>query len=708
MEENLRQVQRTGTTKIIKIAIFGPESTGKTTLAKQLAEYYKTEWVPEFAREYLQKKWDIERKNCESNDMLPIAYGQTILENERTNSANKYLFCDTTLLVTKVFSEVYYNYCDPLLDKAAREHEYDLFFLTDIDVPWEKDDLRDKAEGRESVFAVFKQTLIDNKKPFIRLSGGKDSRLKQAIAIIDDLTLAQAIGLSSADFVQIYEHGIPLKNIKEQLSFFRNGITKSNLVAPATLLNGILKLSESDFHEKETFFDENKSNLKLEKFVPASGAASRMFKFLLTFLNEFDFENESINAYINRKKDTELSIFIVGMEKFPFFKEIHKKLKEEFIDFDSLERDYKNYYFIKLLLASDYFDFANKPKAVLPFHKYQKRNITPIEEHLHECIYYASSDNSANMHFTMSKLHLGQFETIIDAIKTEAEQKSEIAINVSYSYQNKNTDTIAVDSENNPFRVENGRLFFRPGGHGALIDNLNQLDADIVFIKNIDNVIQNNIEKTARFKKALAGILIELQQQLFKYLNALDTQEIQQEYVDEILMFLEEKLNIRIPDDFYKLTFETKIIELKSVLNKPIRVCGMVKNEGEAGGGPFWVQDNNGTISLQIVESSQVDLSNENQKNILNTSTHFNPVDLVCGIKNYKKEKFDLTQFVDHNSGFIVEKTTFGRDIKSYELPGLWNGAMANWITIFVQVPLITFNPVKSVNDLLKSAHQPQ
>ena len=708
MEENLRQFQQTGIKQIIKIALFGAESTGKTTLAKQLAEYYKTEWVPEFARDYLQEKWDESQLVCDVDDMLPIAYGQTKLENECLLSANEYLFCDTNLMVTKVFSEVYYDYCDPLLDQAALAHEYDLFFLTDIDVPWEKDDLRDGPEGRESVFAVFKQSLIDNKKPFITLSGDKDLRLNKAISIIDDLTEAKKMGFSSVDFVQIYENEIPLENIKKQLSFFRNGIAKSNLVGPATLLNGILKVSESDFQEKATFFDENKANFKLEKFVPASGAASRMFKFLIAFLNDFDLENESINAYINRKKDTELSIFIVGLEKFPFFKTIDKKLREEFSDFESLDKDSKNYYFIKLLLAKDFFDFANKPKGALPFHKYQKRIVTPVEEHLHECIYYASSNNSSNMHFTMSEVHLGQFETIINAIKSEAERKSETTINVSYSYQNKNTDTIAVDFENNPFRDENGRLFFRPGGHGALIENLNQLDADIVFIKNIDNVIQNNIEKTARYKKALAGILMELQEQIFKYLHAIDTKEIQEESIDEILLFLEEKLNVRIPYDFYKLSFENKIIEIQSFLDKPIRVCGMVKNEGEAGGGPFWVKDNEGTISLQIVESSQVDLSDENQKNILNASTYFNPVDLVCGIKNYKKEKFDLTQFVDHNSGFIVEKTTFGRAVKSYELPGLWNGAMANWITIFVQVPLITFNPVKSVNDLLKSAHQPQ
>ncbi|MDI5948788.1 DUF4301 family protein [Flavobacterium yafengii] len=702
MEENLRQLSN-GATKIIKIALFGPESTGKTTLAKQLAEYYKTEWVPEYAREYLQEKWDANQQICTVDDMLPIALGQTKLENESAVMANKYLFCDTNLLVTKVFSEVYYDYCDPLLDQAAREHEYDLFFLTDIDVPWEKDDLRDRPEERESVFAIFKQSLIDNKKPFVILSGDKKLRLKKAVAIINDLAKAKEMGLSSLDFIQIYEKGVSLKNIQQQLGFFRNGITKSNLVGPATLFNGILKLSESDFRLKADYFDENKSSLKLEKFVPASGAATRMFKFLLTFLKDFDVENETINAYVNRKKETELPVFIVGLEKFPFFRAVDEKLREEFIDFEFLHRDYKNYYFIKLLLAPDYFNFSNKPKATLPFHKYKTHIATPVDEHLNECIHYANS----NMHFTVSESHQKQFESVVNSIKNEIEKESSTSLHINYSYQNKSTDTLAVDFENNPFRDENGKLFFRPGGHGALIENLNNLDADIIFIKNIDNVIQNNINKIALYKKALAGILIELQQQVFKYLHAIDADEIQQENGWEILLFLQEKLNISIPNSFYQLSFEDKMTEIKAILNKPIRVCGMVKNEGEAGGGPFWVKDEKGSISLQIVESSQVDLSDENQRGILNASTHFNPVDIVCGIKNYKKEKFDLTQFVDHNSGFIVEKTTFERGIKSYELPGLWNGAMAKWITVFVQVPLITFNPVKTVNDLLKPAHQP-
>lgn len=708
MEENLKQLSKLGASPIIKIAIFGPESTGKTTLATQLSEYYKTVWVPEFARDYLQEKLDSGRGICDINDMLPIAYGQTKLENESAQIANKYLFCDTNLLVTKVFSELYYNFCDSLLDKAARAHQYDLFFLTDIDVPWEDDGLRDSPDGRETVFEVFKQSLIDNRKPFITISGDKETRLKKAVAIIEELTIALQMGLSSLDFLQIHEYGIPLENIQKQIKFFQNGVSKNILVSPATLSKGILELSEIDFQKKATFYDSNKTNYKIKKFVPASGAATRMFKFLTVFLNEFDIEKESINAYINRKKESKLSIFIIGLEKFPFFEAVDTKLRELFPDFESLPRDYKNYYFIQLLLGSDYFDFANKPKAVLPFHKYENHIATALEEHLFESAYYASSNKHSHLHFTISEAHQSQFENIVDTIKGSIEKQSGTTINVSYSFQNKKTDSIAVNPDNTPFRNEKRELVFRPGGHGALIENLNNLDADIIFIKNIDNVIQNNVEKTALYKKGLAGVLIELQQQIFNYLQDIETHKTEQGNIDEIILFLKEKLNTKISDDFHAFSFENKISKLKETLNRPIRVCGMVKNEGEPGGGPFWVRDEKGNLSLQIVESSQVDLTNTHQQKILDSATHFNPVDLVCGIKNYKNEKFDLTQFVDHNSGFIVDKTILDKKIKAYELPGLWNGAMAKWLTVFVQVPLLTFNPVKTVNDLLKPAHQPQ
>lgn len=538
------------------------------------------------------------------------------------------------------------------------------------------------------------------------ISGDKNVRLDSANAIVNDLQKAIEMGFTPLDFAQIQEHGILLQNIQNQLDFFKNGIAKTVLVEPATVSNGILKLSENDFQQKADFFDANKSNFKLVKFVPASGAASRMFKFLSEFLNDFDVENESINAYVNRKKDNELLIFIVGLEKFPFFKEVDAKLKEIFPDFDNLESDYKNFNFIKMLLSSEHFDFANKPKAILPFHKYSTHVATPIEEHLYECAYYSSSNGSSNLHFTVSETHQKDFENIINAIKGEIEKETDTKINISFSYQNKKTDAISVDFFNRPFRDASGKLTFRPGGHGALIENLNNLDADIIFIKNIDNVIQNHKEINILYKKVLAGILIELQQQIFNYLN--DIEKNEEVDLSEIIAFAKKSLNIKFPDGFSKYTLENKISFVQNILDRPIRICGMVKNEGDTGGGPFWVRDSEGTVSLQIVETSQIDLANADQARILANATHFNPVDLVCGLRNHRNQKFDLAQFVDYNSGFIVEKNKDGAPLKGYELPGLWNGAMAKWITVFVEVPLITFNPVKTVNDLLKPAHQPQ
>ena len=538
------------------------------------------------------------------------------------------------------------------------------------------------------------------------ISGDKNVRLDSANAIVNDLQKAIEMGFTPLDFAQIQEHGILLQNIQNQLDFFKNGIAKTVLVEPATVSNGILKLSENDFQQKADFFDANKSNFKLVKFVPASGAASRMFKFLSEFLNDFDVENESINAYVNRKKDNELLIFIVGLEKFPFFKEVDAKLKEIFPDFDNLESDYKNFNFIKMLLSSEHFDFANKPKAILPFHKYSTHVATPIEEHLYECAYYSSSNGSSNLHFTVSETHQKDFENIINAIKGEIEKETDTKINISFSYQNKKTDAISVDFSNRPFRDASGKLTFRPGGHGALIENLNNLDADIIFIKNIDNVIQNHKEINILYKKVLAEILIELQQQIFNYLN--DIEKNEEVDLSEIIAFAKKSLNIKFPDGFSKYTLENKISYVQNILDRPIRICGMVKNEGDTGGGPFWVRDSKGTVSLQIVETSQIDLANADQARILANATHFNPVDLVCGLRNHRNQKFDLAQFVDHNSGFIVEKNKDGAPLKGYELPGLWNGAMAKWITVFVEVPLITFNPVKTVNDLLKPAHQPQ
>jgi hypothetical protein len=639
---------------------------------------------------------------------LPIAIGQIRLENEALLIANKVLFCDTNLMVTKVFSEIYYNYCDPSLDKAAKKHKYDLFFLTDIDIPWEKDDLRDNPNERSAAFQMFKKALIENQKPFITLSGDSNERLQKAIEAINNLEKAKEMGFSSHDFVQIYDYGISLDAIQNHLAVFQKGITKTILDRPATKNDGIITLSPCQFEAFAKDFETKASNLKLKKFVPASGAASRMFKFLSEFLNDYNIEKETINAYINRKKDKHLLVFLAGKEKFPFYDVVQNAIKYAHPDFKLWGSDKKNYYFIYYLLSPECFDFAKMPKGVLPFHKYNTHISTPVEEHLNECAFYATSNSVSHLHFTVSEEHKYLFEQIIDSVKGKVETESKTKLLVNFSYQDSATDTIAVDLNNQPFRNEKGQLVFRPAGHGALINNLNNLDADVIFIKNIDNVIQNHIQEITLYKKALAGILLNLQGLIFQYLRQIEEKLVNENDIETIIRFINEKLNIEVIEDFNKYTLENKIAFVKDKLNRPIRVCGMVINEGEPGGGPFWVNDLKGNPSLQIVESSQVDTNNPEQSQILRKATHFNPVDLICATKGYNGKKFDLLQFVDHKTGFIVTKNKNGKDLKSYELPGLWNGAMAKWITVFVQVPLVTFNPVKTVNDLLKPAHQPQ
>jgi nicotinamide riboside kinase len=704
MEENLKQ-QRSN---VIKIALFGPESTGKTTLAKQLADHFKTNWAPEFARNYLEEKLKESGQICQPDDLLPIAIGQTKNENEALLTANQYLFCDTCLMVTKVFSEIYFNFCDPELEKAARKHEYDLFFLTDVDVTWEKDSLRDSPNNREEIFQIFRDELIKKNKPFILLRGDSQTRLTYAIEVIEELTEAKSLGFTSHDFVDIKKKSIRINTIKEHLEVFSKGISKVNLVRAATIDDGIVKLSETQFSDCINYFESNIEKLKLLKFVPASGAASRMFKFLNEFINDFDLDRETINSYINKKNMTNLSLFLAGIDKFPFYETVRTIQRELYSDYPSWSSDKKYYYFIKLLLDPAYFNFSNKPKAILPFHKYPTHTATPIEEHLNEAALYSSSNGTANLHFTISEIHKSQFEKIIENEIRKVENKYGTKINIEFSFQNASTDTLAVTVDNLPFRNESGNLVFRPAGHGALLNNLNNIDADIIFIKNIDNVIQNHAEIVADQKRALAGYLLKNQKWIFEVLNQIEKQQLKESEINDLVEFIEKELNIVILEDFHKYTFENKISEIKKILNRPIRVCGMVKNEGEPGGGPFWTIDSKGRSSLQIVESSQIDMQNPTQATIFTTATYFNPVDIVCSFRNFRGEKFDLNDFVDHQSGFIVYKNKNGQNIKAYELPGLWNGSMADWITIFVEVPLITFNPVKTVNDLLKPSHQPQ
>jgi len=515
------------------------------------------------------------------------------------------------------------------------------------------------------------------------------------------------LSFTEKDINQIQQKGLTFEKVKSQIALFKKGVPFINLESAATKGKGILALNKEETQQYVTLFDSNRDELSIVKFVPASGAATRMFKTLFTFLKEYRPEKESINSYINRHKDNELSMFLVGLEKLPFFEEVVHKIHKVIPDFNNLSYDEKRVEFVKTMLNEDRLNYSFYPKGLLPFHRYKEYVSTAFEEHLFEAALYGSSKNKANLHFTISERHNHKFDEEFKYIEEDVEEKTNTTFNISFSYQKHSTDTIGVTKKNEPFRNDDGSLLFRPSGHGALLENLNDLDADIVFIKNIDNVVVKKYKSdVAYYKKMLGGILLEIQQQAFAYLSFLENTNIKENKLVEIAQFLLEKLNVSINREFEKYSTKYQIEYLRDKLNRPIRVCGMVKNEGEPGGGPFWVKDESGAVSLQIVESAQIDKKNKHQKEILKRATHFNPVDLVCGIKNYKGEPFDLTKFVDHKTAFITMKTKTGKDLKALELPGLWNGSMAFWNTIFVEVPLLTFNPVKTVNDLLKTPHQ--
>ncbi|WP_179004301.1 DUF4301 family protein [Winogradskyella forsetii] len=516
------------------------------------------------------------------------------------------------------------------------------------------------------------------------------------------------MNFTEKDIKQIESKGLSLDEVKKQVHIFEAGIPFTNIAEAATTDSGIMTLNDSLIDMFIASFEAEKDKKTLLKFVPASGAATRMFKFLFQFVNQYNPDEQSLNSYINRNNLRELSLFMVGMEKFPFYREILASLKSKGINLETLPTQEKVWHFAKAMLDENQLNFGNQPKGLLPFHEYKKDHIsTAFEEHLYEAALYASSNGLAKLHFTISEVHEDKFNEEFKNIKHDIEKNTGVTFDISFSYQQQSTDTIALTLDNEPFRKADGSILFRPSGHGALLTNLNNLNADVVFIKNIDNVVVYRYkEEVAKYKKVLAGILLELQTQTFEYLHELDSKAITEERLTTIENFLTNKLSIKISDEYKKYSDRYKVEYLQEKLNRPIRICGMVKNEGEPGGGPFWVKDHRSNQSLQIVESAQINLEDQKQADILNNATHFNPVDLVCGIKNYKGEKFDLANYVDPNTAFISQKTKNGKQLKALELPGLWNGSMAHWTTIFVEVPIITFNPVKTVNDLLKSPHQ--
>jgi len=512
------------------------------------------------------------------------------------------------------------------------------------------------------------------------------------------------LNFTSEDIIQIENNGLTVEKVISQIHLFKTGITPTILKDAATINNGILSLNETEKEEFINYFELKKESVSIIKFIPSSGAASRMFKFLFKFLKEFNPKKESINSYINKNKVPEMTLFLFGLEKFPFYKKAQELLP---LNYKQLTDDEKAISFIKVILDKDNLNYGEQPKGLLPFHQYKKEISTAFQEHLFEAAFYASNRNQAKLHFTISKNHEDKFKQELSLIQEHVSIKTNCTFDVSFSFQQQQTDTIAVTPKNDIFRDDSGKLSFRPSGHGALIKNLNNINEDLIFIKNIDNVVASRLNNTvSSYKKMLGGILLKIQAQVFIFQKKLEKEMLSEKVIISIANFLIQDLNIVVNPEFEKYSTKYQIEYLSEKLHRPIRVCGMVKNEGEPGGGPFWVKNENGATSLQIVESAQINKKSKSQKGILKAATHFNPVDLVCGVKNYKGEKYDLLKYVDVNTGFISAKTKLGKNLKALELPGLWNGAMANWNTIFVEVPLETFNPVKTVNDLLKPAHQ--
>jgi hypothetical protein len=512
---------------------------------------------------------------------------------------------------------------------------------------------------------------------------------------------------SKDDQKQIAAKGIDPKVIEAQIENFRRGFPFINLDRPAIVGDGIKTFNLRDAKKLSYYYDSNSKKYEVLKFVPASGAASRMFKDLFEFIEHYSGSQEELDKLANDKKFNQVNLFIRRIRDFAFSTDLQKALRKDGYDMDEclLKHDYKT--IIEYLLTSKGLNYSNLPKGVLQFHLYPDGPRMSIEEHLVEGANYCKDkERRAAIHFTVSPEHADAFLEEINRVKQKYEEMFDVTYELTFSLQKASTDTIAVDMKDKPFRENEGSLVFRPGGHGALIENLNDRESEIIFIKNIDNVVPDRMKPdTFLYKKVLGGYLFELQDMVFEYIETLEDRP-DDEDIRTILRFIKSKLGFIIDPDFNGFRREEKIEYLIRKLNRPIRVCGMVKNEGEPGGGPFWVKENTGEISLQIVESSQIDMNEEKQKDIFSKSTHFNPVDIVCGVRDYKGQNFDLPRFINPSTGFISIKSKDGKSLKAQELPGLWNGAMADWITVFVEVPISTFNPVKTVNDLLRPEHQ--
>ena len=504
--------------------------------------------------------------------------------------------------------------------------------------------------------------------------------------------------LTQQDLKQLAQKGISEQQIETQLGQFKTGFPFLKLEAAAAIGHGIVAPTSDEGRKYVDAWQKYKAaGKRVVKFVPASGAASRMFKDMFAFVDA-DYDKPTTDF---EKK------YFDNIDKFAFYGELDAVCRKnngkgikELVKEGNFKAVAAN------MLKAEGLNYGQLPKGLLLFHNYPEGPRTPMEEHLVEGALYAASNGEAHVHFTVSHEHMELFKQKVAQKADMYAKKYGIAYDITFSEQKPSTDTVAANPDGTPFRNSDGSLLFRPGGHGALIENLNEIEADVIFVKNIDNVVPDRLKgDTVLWKQIIAGVLITLQKKAFEYLELLDSGKYTHDQIEEMIRFVQNDLCCR-KADIKELEDADLVIYLRKKLNRPMRVCGVVKNVGEPGGGPFLTYNQDGTVSLQILESSQIDKSNKEYMEMFTKGTHFNPVDLVCAVKDYKGNAFDLPKFVDPTTGFISQKSKSGKELQALELPGLWNGAMSDWSTIFVEVPLSTFNPVKTVNDLLREQHQ--
>lgn len=506
---------------------------------------------------------------------------------------------------------------------------------------------------------------------------------------------------SPGDIEQIKEKGLTVSQVNSQLETFKNGLPPVRIASPATIEKGILRLSDEDLKHYSSCFEQEKARTRIGKFVPASGQATRMFKFLFEFLECFNPEEDKSSDFLGKPEFKLLNFFNDNKHRLPFYNRLQEGIKSSNPKYND-----ELYALIKFMLDEKGLHLGGLPKGLIDFHIYGDKARTAFEEHLHEALSYLKCDNKIKLHFTVSPDHRPLFKSKLAEIRRAFEKENRCKLEVSFSVQDPSTDTLAVNPDNSPFRDENGNLVFRPSGHGALLLNLDALEEDLVFLRNIDNVAtEKRNAEISIYRSALAGLLIEKKNIAFELLAQLNDADPDTEKLNSLCQIAKDELNIFESENMESVSKPDRIKWLRSELERPIRVCGMVKNEGQPGGGPFWVAERDGSVSLQIVELAQIDRDQPDQAGILSKATHFNPVDIVCWLTNSEGQPYNLLKFSDPDSAFISEKTHMGKPLKAMEMPGLWNGGMANWMTFFVEVPLSSFNPVKTVNDLLGPMH---